>query len=101
MDNERLRKDRSASANTLFDAKELNLGQFVDRAIDHFGRYQKCIVIVLCINSIVVAINHTVTAFHVYTPANFTCADSSYEVNIVKKLLMRPSDEPLKIPQAM
>lgn len=53
-----------------------NLVELVPRVLDRMGKYQIFIIVLLSFNSAIVAINHTVTSFHIYTPT-FHCSVSN------------------------
>lgn len=52
-----------------------NLVELVPRVINRMGNYQILIIVLLSFNSAIVAINHTLTSFHIYTPT-FHCSVS-------------------------
>jgi len=53
------------------DIKEL-----IHNLIEKNGKFQFILIILLCLNSIQVGINHTITSFHIYTPT-FYCNDNA------------------------
>ncbi|XP_055383940.1 organic cation/carnitine transporter 2-like [Condylostylus longicornis] len=53
------------------DIKEL-----IQNLIEKKGRFQIILIVLLCLNSIQVGINHTITSFHIYTPS-FHCNDNA------------------------
>lgn len=77
-------RNKSLSLSVLNNSGQFDIVQLVDRVIERFGRHQILIFLLLCTNSIIIAINHTLTTFHIYTPANYTCVDEKFieEVNV-------------------
>lgn len=71
-------KRKSLSLSVLNNAGQFDLAQLVDRVIDRFGKHQVLIFLLLCTNSIIVAINHTLTTFHIYTPPEYKCDDETF-----------------------
>lgn len=59
----------------LSNASQSDLTKLIQRAIEPFGWYQILVVVILCLNNAVVAINHTITSFYIFTPENYQCAD--------------------------
>lgn len=53
-----------------------NLVELVPRVVNRMGKYQIFIIVLLSFNSAIVAINHTLTSFHIYTPT-FHCSVSN------------------------
>lgn len=49
-----------------------DLSRIMSQVLDRMGRYQIALFIALVLNGLIYGINHTLTAFHIYTPA-FTC----------------------------
>lgn len=68
-------KGKTLSLTALNSSGQFDIAELVNRVIERFGRYQVLIYLLLCTNSIIVAINHTLTTFHIYTPASYQCAD--------------------------
>lgn len=68
-------KKKSLSLSVLAMSGQFDINELVDRVIERFGRHQILVFLLLCTNSVLVAINHTMTTFHVYTPAQFYCKD--------------------------
>lgn len=68
-------QDKSLSLSVLNSSGQFDIVQLVDRVIERFGRHQILVFLLLCTNSIIVAINHTLTTFHIFTPNNYTCGD--------------------------
>lgn len=60
-----------------------NLPLLINRVIEKFGSYQKFVWAALCLNSLIVGINGTVTAFYVYTPESYYCGNVTSQVHIV------------------
>jgi len=69
-------KKKSLSLSVLSNSGQFDIVQLVDRVIERFGRHQILVFLLLCTNSIIVAINHTLTTFHIYTPAEYHCASA-------------------------
>lgn len=70
-------KRRSLSLTALNSSGQFDIAELVNRVIERFGRHQVLIYLLLCTNSIIVAINHTLTTFHIYTPALYQCSDET------------------------
>lgn len=50
-----------------------DLSDIINNLIEKKGRFQVILIVLLCLNSIQVGINHTITSFHIYVP-DFSCA---------------------------
>lgn len=75
-------KRRSLSLTALNSSGQFDISELVNRVIERFGRHQVLIYLLLCTNSIIVAINHTLTTFHIYTPTSYECADQTTTVSV-------------------
>lgn len=65
--NEKNEKELSNSNNNNNELK-----QFINNVLNSMGRYQWAIFLAISFNGIIFGINHTLTAFHIYTPT-FYC----------------------------
>lgn len=48
-----------------------DLNELIKEFLEKKGRFQFMLIVLLCLNSITVGINHTITSFHVYVPKFF------------------------------